>query len=309
MSAPNTETAVAATSSNSRPIPAGRQPRRLLALAGFGLVLSVLFMASLARWARFAISSESNTYLPLIPVMAAYLIVLKRREITGEYRASIPHSVIAAVVGLAALIGMSAALEPIDRLSLQILALLSFLLSGAFVFVGANVLRQIAFPIGLLIFAVPVPVVVTENIEIFLQHASADAASWMISLIGIPVVRDDVYFRFPNISLQVARECSGYNSTLSLFVVSAVAGYMFLKSPTRRIILCLAVIPLAILRNGFRVTTLATLCVYVNPALIDSPIHHKGGPIFFALSLIPFFLLLWGLRKLELRQDRKQAKP
>jgi exosortase/archaeosortase family protein len=84
---------------------------------------------------------------------------------------------------------------------------------------------------------------------------------------------------------------------------------MFLKSPTKRIILCLAVIPLAILRNGFRVTTLATLCVYVNPALIDSPIHHKGGPIFFALSLIPFFLLLWGLRKLELRQDRKQAKP
>ena len=33
--------------------------------------------------------------------------------------------------------------------------------------------------------------------------------------------------------------------------------------------------------------------------MIDSPIHHHGGPIFFALSLIPFFLFLIWLRKSE----------
>jgi hypothetical protein len=31
--------------------------------------------------------------------------------------------------------------------------------------------------------------------------------------------------------------------------------------------------------------------------MIDSPIHHKGGPLFFALSLIPLYLLLWWLRR------------
>jgi hypothetical protein len=29
--------------------------------------------------------------------------------------------------------------------------------------------------------------------------------------------------------------------------------------------------------------------------MIDSPIHHRGGPIFFALSLVPLFLVAWWL--------------
>ena len=33
--------------------------------------------------------------------------------------------------------------------------------------------------------------------------------------------------------------------------------------------------------------------------MIDSPIHHRGGPLFFALSLVPLFLLLWWLRRQE----------
>ena len=33
--------------------------------------------------------------------------------------------------------------------------------------------------------------------------------------------------------------------------------------------------------------------------MIDSTIHHRGGPFFFALSLIPQFLLLWWLRRQE----------
>jgi hypothetical protein len=33
--------------------------------------------------------------------------------------------------------------------------------------------------------------------------------------------------------------------------------------------------------------------------MIDSPIHHRGGPIFFGLSLIPLFLFLLWLRRRE----------
>jgi hypothetical protein len=44
---------------------------------------------------------------------------------------------------------------------------------------------------------------------------------------------------------------------------------------------------------------LGELCVHVNPGMIDSPIHHHGGPLFFILSLGPFFLLLYYLRKTE----------
>jgi hypothetical protein len=33
--------------------------------------------------------------------------------------------------------------------------------------------------------------------------------------------------------------------------------------------------------------------------MIDSIIHRRGGPFFFALSLFPLFLLLWWLRRQE----------
>jgi exosortase/archaeosortase family protein len=113
------------------------------------------------------------------------------------------------------------------------------------------------------------------------------------------MLRQGLEFLLPGITIRVAQECSGYNSSCALFLVSLVAGHMFLKSPWKRTWLALAVLPLAILRNGFRITTIALLCVHVGPHMIDSPIHHRGGPIFFALSLIPFFAFLWLLRRLE----------
>jgi hypothetical protein len=63
------------------------------------------------------------------------------------------------------------------------------------------------------------------------------------------------------------------------------------------------VIPLGILRNGFRVFVIGMLCVHVGPRMIDSVIHHRGGPLFFALSLVPLFLLLWWLRRGERRVE------
>ena len=61
------------------------------------------------------------------------------------------------------------------------------------------------------------------------------------------------------------------------------------------------VIPLGILRNGFRVFVIGQLCVHIGPYMINSRIHHQGGPLFFALSLVPLFLLLLWLRRRERR--------
>jgi hypothetical protein len=61
------------------------------------------------------------------------------------------------------------------------------------------------------------------------------------------------------------------------------------------------VIPLGILRNGFRVFVIGMLCVHVGPHMIEHVIHRRGGPVFFALSLLPLFALLWWLRRWERR--------
>jgi exosortase C (VPDSG-CTERM-specific) len=179
----------------------------------------------------------------------------------------------------------------------MMLALLALFLSAAFFCLGPETMRRATFPLTLLLFIIPFPDPLLQAIVSFLQHRSADVAAGLFSLSGMPFLRRDTFFRIPGMLLEVAPECSGIRSTLVLFITSLVAGYLFLRSPWRRAALAIAVVPLALLRNGFRVFAIGELCVHVGPEMIHSPIHKRGGPLFFALSLIPFFLLLLWLRR------------
>jgi len=120
-------------------------------------------------------------------------------------------------------------------------------------------------------------------------------------LSNVPFLRAGAVFQLPNITIEVAQECSGIRSSWVLLMTSILAANLFLKTPWRRFALVAFIIPLAILRNGFRILVIALLCVNIGPQMIHSVIHRRGGPIFFALSLIPLFALLWWLRKGETR--------
>jgi len=165
---------------------------------------------------------------------------------------------------------------------------------------GWAALWQVRFPALFLVLMVPVPTVIMNHFEILLQYASAEAADLLFAAAGVPILRDGLVFRLPTITLEVAQECSGVRSTLVLLVTSLLAGHLFLRRPWKKWVFAAAVLPLGILRNGFRIVTIGWLCANVGPHMVDSPIHHRGGPIFFALSLIPLFLLLvmlrWGER-------------
>ena len=124
---------------------------------------------------------------------------------------------------------------------------------------------------------------------------------------GMPSIRDGLVFRLPGLTIEVAQECSGFRSTLVLFIVSVLAARMFLLTGWKRALLVLSIIPLGLARNAFRIWTLATLSIEVDPTIMDSALHHRGGPVFFLLSLIPLNLLLWGLYRSE--RSRRTVTP
>ena len=59
---------------------------------------------------------------------------------------------------------------------------------------------------------------------------------------------------------------------------------------------------------AFAFFVIGLLCVNVGPQMIHSLIHRRGGPVFFMLSLIPFLLLLWWLRKGEIRARPAESR-
>ncbi len=113
----------------------------------------------------------------------------------------------------------------------------------------------------------------------------------------------------PTISMHVAPECSGIRSSVVLFIVSLVASYLFLKTPWRRTVLVLLVIPLGILRNGIRILVLAQLCYHIGPEMIKSWFHHSGGPPLFAITLVPLFVLLYLFWRSEKRSEPAPKTP
>lgn len=285
-----------------------QNPRRVPpALARFGwtlLILCVLFAKPLYELVDFVHASDTLSYILLVPFISLYLAWLKRPDLANapDQRKPSRFIFLLCAFGMGALGAYwltSPHLNTQDRLSLIILAFVCFVIAAAALSLRVSTLRSLRFPLALLAFFVPPPLAILNALEVFFQYVSADAASALIQLSGLPAVRDGLFFRLPGLSIQVAQECSGIRSTLVLLITSLLAGHLFLCSPWKRAFLALFVIPLAIIRNGFRIWSLAWLSVEVDPNIIDSVLHRRGGPIFFALSLIPFFLLLLLLRKFD----------
>ena len=293
----------------------GGQRTRLMWLLGFIGLLTVVFIKPLVALMQYSAGVDMHSHIVLIPVVSVYLLALRYRSLATQYSSSPVWALVPLALGVLALgvvwklIPLAAPLSLNDQLACYAMAYVALLMVAGFVFLGRGWMASAAFPVLFLLFMVPLPDGLVHWMETGSQLASAQAADWMFSLTGLPNVRSGNFFRLPTITIEVAEECSGIRSSWILFITSLVAAEMFLRSSWRRLILVALIIPLGVLRNGFRILVISWLCVEVGPHMIHSFIHHRGGPIFFALSLGPLFLLLWLLRRGELRKMNYSQSP
>ena len=103
----------------------------------------------------------------------------------------------------------------------------------------------------------------------------------------------------PQVTIQVAKECSGIRSAQALLITCLLAGNLFLRTNWRRVALLAAAVPVLIIKNGIRIATLTLLAVHVDPSFLNGPWHHDGGIIFFVLGLLILLPLLRWLEKTE----------
>lgn len=277
---------------------------RVGACAGYLVLLLLLFAQPLTRLMLYAARSDLYSYILLVPFISGYLLYMNRSRTPAAYRTSIAGTITAAAIAIAALaagIRWEKHLSINDGFSLMALAFVSFVAVGGFLFFGSKWMGARAFPITFLIFTVPFPDAATKWLEDALVVASAEAAALFFSVSGTPVVHEGTLIQLPGIALRVAQECSGIHSSWVLFITSLLASHLLLRTRWHKIVLVAFVIPLGILRNGFRILVIGLLCVHIGPQMIDSSIHHRGGPLFFALSLIPLLLLLLWFRRQEMR--------
>ena len=287
--------------------------RRLIGYFVYVGILSLACFGPLVALGRYAMKEELHSHIMLIPLVSLYLASLKRDSLPRDRRGSVAGAMVGALIFAVAaaavffgpMLAGAATLGHHDAMVRTAACYALLLVAGGFVFLGTTWMRLLVFPFALLVFMVPLPDIIVVGMENFLMRASAEVAHWFFQWTGTPVFRNGQVMELPGMTLEVARNCSGIRSTLVLFITSLIASYMFLSSPWHRGLLVAMVIPLGILRNAIRVLVLGLLCVHVGPHMIDSWIHHQGGPLFFAVSLVPLFVAAAWFRHRERRAARR----
>ena len=269
--------------------------RSYLFLASIALIVSLLW-APLHRLFVFAAHSEFS-YIPLIPVISGFLIAIRSRGIFAD---SLPSPVVGGLTVITGILLTSLAttvraLAPAYGMSFLGLSLVTTFW-GLFIFAyGTAAARKALLPLCLLLFMVPAPQAATDRVIAWLQHGSAVLAYALLSIIGVPAIRDGMTISLPHLTIEVAPQCSGIRSSVSLLILTLAGAHLYLRSAYSKILLVSLLIPLSILKNAIRIVTLSTLAIYVNPIFIHGSIHHHGGVLFFFLAfamLVPVVILM-----------------
>jgi len=220
--------------------------KRLGIFLAFVAVAGVMFYGPFREVMRVALRSDYYSHIVLIPFVSAYLLFVRRREIFADIGyAFVPG---AAVAGVGVLLYGIARMVPLglnknDFSALVTLAALFFVV-GAFVLLfGLQAFRAARFALLFLLFMVPVPTALMDGTIRFLQVGTTEFVALLFAIAPVPVLREGFVFHLPNISIEVAPQCSGIRSSMALVITSVLAGHMFLKKGWNKALLVLAVTP------------------------------------------------------------------
>jgi len=250
----------------------------------------------------FSNKSEYYSHIALIPLVSIYLVYIKRKEIFAQVNYFFAGGIPVLLLGIALFAGgilWGVSLDNNNYASLIAFSIFIFI-NGAFILLyGMQAYRTALFPLLFLIFIVPIPTAIMDNIIYFLQVGSTELANLLFLASGAPYIRDGFVFHLPNVSVEVAQQCSGIRSSMAIFIVAILAGYMFLKTYWKMIFLVVCAVLIAMLKNGIRIVTLSLLGNYVDPQILASSLHKEGGTPFFILGLLLLAPILFFLRRSE----------
>jgi exosortase len=167
-----------------------------------------------------------------------------------------------------------------------------FLLAGLiWTLFGSLMLRELRFPLLVLVLAIPFPTILFNQVTFPLQLFASRIASDILPLLGVPVLLEGNVIQLPVMKLEVAEACSGIRSLMSLFTLAVFYGYFLERTTRRRWLLALAAIPIAVTANVFRIVGTGLCVQYWDPDKALGFFHEFSGWVMFVISLGCLYLV------------------
>lgn len=276
------------------PTLAGSPPRGAWAWFALALALALGVYAPLVpglvrEWSEFPSLSHGFA----IPLISAYLLWARRDRLRAAPIEPSPAGLPVLVLGLAALvIGLHGEESFLARISLPVTLL------GLTLFVGGrHVAREAWLALAYLAFMIPVPYATLKLIMYRSRLLDAAVAAHALDWLGVPVLREGVMLYLPNITLEVADDCSSIPAIAALLALGVAYASLAARPWGLRLTLVLATIPLAIGANIVRIVTTAAAAYHIGPWTLRTSYHMFNGTVNFILT----FLLVLALDALLAR--------
>jgi EpsI family protein len=166
---------------------------------------------------------------------------------------------------------------------------------------GWSHLRRLAFALGFVLFALPVPNRILVPLQFALQSATTSAAAWMLPVLGIPVERSGFILSLPSGDLGVAEACSGVRSVTALTAIAAFVAWWRGFGFLRGLLLVVLSVPVIACVNAVRVVVSGLLQEHAGADFVRGN-WHEGLGIGMVLLGLGLIVLLAGL--LDRRANR-----
>jgi exosortase len=255
--------------------------------AAIAVLLAVIYYRVITKlvYDWYTIPDYSHGFL--VPFFALFLLWDKRKTLRNtpvqQSWCGIPLVVFAIVVLILGVYGVELFTARISFV---------FLLAGLiWTLFGSLMLRELRFPLLVLVLAIPFPTILFNQITFPLQLFASRIASDILPLLGVPVLLEGNVIQLPVMKLEVAEACSGIRSLMSLFTLAVFYGYFLERSTGRRLFLALASIPIAVAANVLRIVGTGLCVQYWDPDKALGFFHEFSGWVMFVISLACLYLV------------------
>jgi EpsI family protein len=272
----------------------------LVLAAGLFAVHAPAIAALLHLWDN----SPMYSYGYLVPFVSAFLVWSQRKALARLTPAPSIGPGLAMLALWAVLLvgGRFATLMLAEQVALVVAVVAIVLLVR-----GWATLRTAWAGIAYLLLMVPIWDVFTEPLHPRFQQLSANIGVRMLDLVGVPAYREGTLIALPNLTLEVARACSGVNYLVAVLALGLPLGYLYLRAPWRRVVLLLSALAIAAVSNSLRVALIGILVYFDVGAPLHGPAHVLHGLFVSGIGHVTLFIGLSILMRSE-RREARQAK-
>jgi exosortase len=265
----------------------GPATQGLIQLLLLSVLLVAIYYSVLVSLARQWWEDPNYSHGFLVPIFCAWVIWKRKDRLQLLPSAPSWCGFFVTVVGIGILLlGELGAENFLARVSLLIV------LAGLVIqFRGWSFFRVLLFPWAALFLMIPLPAIIFNEISLPLQFGASRLGSWLLTIVGVPVLREGNVIQMSSLTLDVAEACSGLRYLISLITIAIIYGYLNEPKSSRRVWIVLAAIPVAIGANGLRIMGSGIIGEYWSPEKAEGFFHTFSGLVVFAISLLLLVLL------------------